>query len=145
MKLRERLQCKNFTWYLNTVYPEAFVPDLTPVKFGAVSHVSLCMDMGINDITPLTCLQNCSCILIILGCLCLHQIKNSGSQTCLDVGENNQGDKPMIMYQCHNMGGNQVQWLKLLNLRTENNLMLSGEVGGLIGWMCPPVLWIHNT
>ncbi|GLD46038.1 polypeptide N-acetylgalactosaminyltransferase 6-like protein [Lates japonicus] len=69
LKLRERLQCKNFTWYLNTVYPEAFVPDLTPEKFGA--------------------------------------IRNSGSQTCLDVGENNIGDKPMIMYQCHNMGGNQ--------------------------------------
>ncbi|XP_056156463.1 polypeptide N-acetylgalactosaminyltransferase 6 [Lampris incognitus] len=69
VNLRERLHCKNFTWYLNTVYPEVFVPDLTPEKFGA--------------------------------------IKNSGSQTCLDVGENNQGGKPMIMYPCHNMGGNQ--------------------------------------
>lgn len=69
LKLREELHCKNFSWYLNTVYPEAFIPDLEPVKFGA--------------------------------------IKNSGSQTCLDVGENNQGGKPVIMYQCHNMGGNQ--------------------------------------
>ncbi|XP_051805100.1 polypeptide N-acetylgalactosaminyltransferase 6-like [Acanthochromis polyacanthus] len=69
LKLRERLQCKNFTWYLNTIYPEIFIPDLTPDKLGA--------------------------------------IRNSGSNTCLDVGENNQGGKPMIMYQCHNMGGNQ--------------------------------------
>ncbi|XP_030625654.1 polypeptide N-acetylgalactosaminyltransferase 6 [Chanos chanos] len=69
LKLRESLHCKNFSWYLNNVYPEAFVPDLTPVKFGA--------------------------------------IKNSGSQSCLDVGENNNGGKPMIMYICHNMGGNQ--------------------------------------
>ncbi|XP_053174127.1 polypeptide N-acetylgalactosaminyltransferase 6 [Scomber japonicus] len=69
VNLRERLKCKNFTWYLNTVYPEAFIPDLTPVKFGA--------------------------------------LRNSGSQTCLDVGEANQGGKAMIMYQCHNMGGNQ--------------------------------------
>ncbi|XP_036390236.1 polypeptide N-acetylgalactosaminyltransferase 6 [Megalops cyprinoides] len=69
LRLRERLHCKNFTWYLENVYPEAFVPDLTPVKYGA--------------------------------------IKNSGSQTCLDVGENNSGGKPMIMYPCHNMGGNQ--------------------------------------
>uniref|UniRef100_A0A672ZC27 Polypeptide N-acetylgalactosaminyltransferase n=1 Tax=Sphaeramia orbicularis TaxID=375764 RepID=A0A672ZC27_9TELE len=69
LKLRERLHCKNFTWYLNTVYPEVFVPDFTPEKFGA--------------------------------------IKNSGSQSCLDVGESNQGGKPLIMYQCHNMGGNQ--------------------------------------
>ncbi|XP_071380956.1 polypeptide N-acetylgalactosaminyltransferase 6 [Centroberyx affinis] len=69
VKLRERLQCKNFTWYLNTVYPEVFVPDLSPEKFGA--------------------------------------IKNLASQTCLDVGENNQGGKSVIMYPCHNMGGNQ--------------------------------------
>ncbi|KAG9340282.1 hypothetical protein JZ751_021729 [Albula glossodonta] len=69
VKLRDRLHCKNFTWYLENIYPEAFIPDLTPVKFGA--------------------------------------IKNSGSQTCLDVGENNSGGKPMIMYTCHNMGGNQ--------------------------------------
>ncbi|TMS16204.1 Polypeptide N-acetylgalactosaminyltransferase 6 [Larimichthys crocea] len=69
LNLRERLHCKNFSWYLNTVYPEAFIPDLTPLKFGA--------------------------------------IKNSGSNTCLDVGENNQGGKAVIMYQCHNMGGNQ--------------------------------------
>uniref|UniRef100_A0A3Q0TDF8 Polypeptide N-acetylgalactosaminyltransferase n=1 Tax=Amphilophus citrinellus TaxID=61819 RepID=A0A3Q0TDF8_AMPCI len=69
LKLRESLQCKNFSWYLNTVYPEIFVPDLTPEKFGA--------------------------------------IKNFGSNKCLDVGENNKGGKPLIMYYCHNMGGNQ--------------------------------------
>ncbi|KAL6119710.1 galnt6 [Pungitius sinensis] len=69
LNLRERLKCKNFTWYLNTVYPEAFVPDLNPDKSGA--------------------------------------IKNSGSNTCLDVGEANTGGKAVIMYQCHNMGGNQ--------------------------------------
>lgn len=38
----------------------------------------------------------------------MPQIKNQGSKTCLDVGENNQGGKPVMMYPCHNMGGNQV-------------------------------------
>lgn len=33
-----------------------------------------------------------------------------GSQQCLDVGESNNGGKPMIMYVCHNMGGNQVEY-----------------------------------
>ncbi|XP_048839009.1 polypeptide N-acetylgalactosaminyltransferase 6-like [Brienomyrus brachyistius] len=69
LKLRESLHCKNFTWYLENIYPEIFIPDLSPVQFGA--------------------------------------IKNSGSQSCLDVGENNNGGKPLIMYTCHNMGGNQ--------------------------------------
>ena len=37
-----------------------------------------------------------------------YQLKNSGSKTCLDVGEKNKGGKPVILYTCHNMGGNQV-------------------------------------
>lgn len=42
LKLRERLHCKNFTWYLNKVYPEVFIPDLNPAQFGAVSlHFNL--------------------------------------------------------------------------------------------------------
>ncbi|XP_068123471.1 polypeptide N-acetylgalactosaminyltransferase 6 [Hyperolius riggenbachi] len=69
LKLRHDLQCKNFSWYLQTIYPEMFIPDLSPTYFGA--------------------------------------IKNEGSQSCLDVGENNHGGKPLIMYPCHGMGGNQ--------------------------------------
>ncbi|NXE00404.1 GALT6 acetylgalactosaminyltransferase, partial [Chaetorhynchus papuensis] len=69
LRLRERLHCKNFTWYLQNVYPEMFVPDLTPMFYGA--------------------------------------IKNEGTKSCLDVGENNHGGKPLIMYPCHGLGGNQ--------------------------------------
>ncbi|KAG7477461.1 hypothetical protein MATL_G00069950 [Megalops atlanticus] len=69
LKIRERLHCKNFSWYLENIYPEAFVPDLVPLKFGA--------------------------------------IQNFASKTCLDMGPDNTGGKPLIMYVCHNMGGNQ--------------------------------------
>ncbi|CAJ0919652.1 unnamed protein product [Ranitomeya imitator] len=69
LKLKEDLKCKNFSWYLQNIYPEMFIPDLSPTYYGA--------------------------------------IKNEGSQSCLDVGENNHGGKPLIMYPCHGMGGNQ--------------------------------------
>ncbi|KAL7989800.1 hypothetical protein Chor_012466 [Crotalus horridus] len=35
------------------------------------------------------------------------RIRNEGAQQCLDVGENNHGGKPLILYPCHGMGGNQ--------------------------------------
>ncbi|XP_052604953.1 polypeptide N-acetylgalactosaminyltransferase 6 isoform X1 [Peromyscus californicus insignis] len=69
LQLREQLHCHNFSWYLQNVYPEMFVPDLNPTFYGA--------------------------------------IKNLGTNQCLDVGENNRGGKPLIMYDCHNLGGNQ--------------------------------------
>ncbi|XP_038293870.1 polypeptide N-acetylgalactosaminyltransferase 6-like [Canis lupus familiaris] len=34
-------------------------------------------------------------------------IRNLGINQCLDVGENNHGGKPLIMYTCHGLGGNQ--------------------------------------
>ncbi|XP_036277769.1 polypeptide N-acetylgalactosaminyltransferase 3 isoform X3 [Pipistrellus kuhlii] len=69
LELKHRLQCKNFTWYLNNIYPEVYVPDLNPVISG--------------------------------------YIKSVGQPLCLDVGENNQGSKPLILYTCHGLGGNQ--------------------------------------
>ncbi|XP_064140287.1 polypeptide N-acetylgalactosaminyltransferase 6 isoform X5 [Loxodonta africana] len=35
------------------------------------------------------------------------RIKSLGTDHCLDVGENNHGGKPLIMYPCHSLGGNQ--------------------------------------
>ncbi|XP_077472892.1 polypeptide N-acetylgalactosaminyltransferase 3 [Stigmatopora argus] len=51
VNLRERLQCKNFSWYLKNIYPEMYVPDMKPVRFGAVKNVGKdwCLDAGENN------------------------------------------------------------------------------------------------
>uniref|UniRef100_A0A3B3QQI5 Polypeptide N-acetylgalactosaminyltransferase n=1 Tax=Paramormyrops kingsleyae TaxID=1676925 RepID=A0A3B3QQI5_9TELE len=69
LRLRDRLHCKNFTWYLENIYPEAFIPDLEPIMYGS--------------------------------------IKNFGSQLCLDAGQSSRSGKAVIMYVCHQQGGNQ--------------------------------------
>ncbi|XP_040912407.1 polypeptide N-acetylgalactosaminyltransferase 3 isoform X2 [Toxotes jaculatrix] len=49
--LRARLQCKSFSWYLKNVYPEVFMPDLNPLRFGSVKNVGKdsCLDAGENN------------------------------------------------------------------------------------------------
>lgn len=53
-KLRERLQCNSFKWYLDNVYPEKFVPDENVHAWGMVRNPAsnLCLDtMGKDEKT----------------------------------------------------------------------------------------------
>lgn len=55
--------------------------------------------------------------------LTILQIRNLGVDQCLDVGENNHGGKPLIMYTCHGLGGNQVR-SRTLPGRPQRSLLL---------------------
>ncbi|XP_062422357.1 polypeptide N-acetylgalactosaminyltransferase 6-like [Pungitius pungitius] len=46
-ELRERLKCQNFSWYLRNIYPEAYLPDIRPVKYGKLQNVGwkCCLDL----------------------------------------------------------------------------------------------------
>ncbi|MGH0179604.1 UNVERIFIED_CONTAM: hypothetical protein FKN15_002038 [Acipenser sinensis] len=113
LRLKEDLKCKNFTWYLQNIYPEAFVPDLTPALYGAHTYGDISARLRLKE--DLKCknftwyLQNVypEAFVPDLTPALYGAIKNKGLQHCLDVGENNHGGKPLIMYPCHGMGGNQ--------------------------------------
>lgn len=44
MELRNNLQCKPFSWYLNNVYPDLRVPDAEDISFGSIKQGNLCLD-----------------------------------------------------------------------------------------------------
>ncbi|XP_042606791.1 polypeptide N-acetylgalactosaminyltransferase 6-like isoform X1 [Cyprinus carpio] len=48
LKLKERLHCRNFSWYLENIFTEVFVPDLNPVLYGSLKNIATntCLDIG---------------------------------------------------------------------------------------------------
>ncbi|XP_069472385.1 polypeptide N-acetylgalactosaminyltransferase 3 [Ambystoma mexicanum] len=50
LELKKKLQCKSFTWYLNNIYPEMYIPDLNPDFSGDLKNIGrdLCLDVGQN-------------------------------------------------------------------------------------------------
>nr|XP_012217497.1 PREDICTED: polypeptide N-acetylgalactosaminyltransferase 1 isoform X2 [Linepithema humile] len=46
LKLRKKLKCKSFKWYLDNIYPEKFIPDENAIAYGRIRLRSrrLCLD-----------------------------------------------------------------------------------------------------
>ncbi|XP_033639807.1 polypeptide N-acetylgalactosaminyltransferase 2-like [Asterias rubens] len=98
--LREQLQCKPFSWYLENVYPELRVPDKQDLAFGAIQQGSMCMDtLGHTED----------------GTLGLYECHNSGgnqefsytkeklikhTDLCMTAG-NAESGSPIVLKNCH--------------------------------------------
>ncbi|VDN60240.1 unnamed protein product [Dracunculus medinensis] len=109
-KLRNKLQCKSFKWYLDNIYPELFIPGDSIAK-GEVrnlgmplnSDVRQCLDSPAGEdlrkaITPYPCHGQGG-----------NQVRNrgGGSKNCLDWASRSQKKTKIGLYWCHNQGGNQ--------------------------------------
>lgn len=79
-EIKKRLQCKNFTWYLNTVYPEVYVPDLNPVISGYVSIFMF--PFFLDKFPPMYLLTYCFWSFPLLMPLPWNELKNRNCAVC---------------------------------------------------------------
>ncbi|KAK7103495.1 polypeptide N-acetylgalactosaminyltransferase 16-like [Littorina saxatilis] len=58
-RLRDRLKCKTFRWYLDTVYPELKLPVSDEVAYGKIQQGAGCLDLDIGQLPVIAKLRQC--------------------------------------------------------------------------------------
>lgn len=58
-RLRDRLKCKTFRWYMDTVYPELKLPVSDEVAYGKIQQGAGCLDLDIGQLPVIAKLRQC--------------------------------------------------------------------------------------
>mmetsp|Transcript_26113 Transcript_26113/g.71966 ORF Transcript_26113/g.71966 Transcript_26113/m.71966 type:complete len:623 (-) Transcript_26113:60-1928(-) len=114
LEIKEKLQCKSFSWYLENVYPELFFPD--PKSFvwkGEVKHESSgkCLDT-LRHVRQGEALGMYPChgqggTQLFVGSKTFEiRVPEAGWEYCVD-GNGGRVHQPVILYKCHGDGGAQ--------------------------------------
>jgi polypeptide N-acetylgalactosaminyltransferase len=106
-RLRQRLHCKTFGWYLHHIYPDLEVPDDSVLEFGEVKQGPLCLDtlghMSGGDVGLYHCHGEAGNQAWSLSKL--RNIKDTKSirhqDLCLSLHSDNPGE-PVLLGQCSN-------------------------------------------
>eukprot|EP00042_Codosiga_hollandica_P035766 m.267804 g.267804 ORF g.267804 m.267804 type:complete len:689 (-) comp54719_c0_seq5:99-2165(-) len=111
LEVRRRLACKSFQWYLNTMLPSLFIPDMKHVISSGLlrNRVNRCLDKG-NALSG-TRVSAYSCHskgpTQLWYYTNLREIR-SVDGLCLDLSE--AAPAPVLLLHCHQLGGNQ-EWM----------------------------------
>lgn len=105
--LRQKLQCKPFSWYLENVYPDSQIPRHYYSLGEVCTQIFIYIVLDIDTHTH-THHHKTTCIYV--GWVFFpRQIRNVETNQCLDNMARKENEKVGI-FNCHGMGGNQVQF-----------------------------------
>ncbi|GLH14171.1 Putative polypeptide N-acetylgalactosaminyltransferase 9 [Gryllus bimaculatus] len=110
-ELRQKLGCKSFQWYLDTVYPELFIPgEAVASGEGSKGYMLIfASPVLFRERTPMTSRRERETERVC------PQVRNLGygSRTCLDAPARKKDlHKPVGLFPCHRQGGNQTQLIQ---------------------------------
>ncbi|XP_067930568.1 polypeptide N-acetylgalactosaminyltransferase 5-like [Watersipora subatra] len=134
IKLRERLKCKSFDWYLKNVYPERFIP-AQATHTGQVRNNStnFCLDsLAGNKVynRPIG-LWSCHDLGSSQHWLMSKQGEIRQDEACLDYA----GSGEVRKFRCHSQGGNQKWFYResgLIEHSVYQSCMEGSDVGELV-------------
>ncbi|CAD7080993.1 unnamed protein product [Hermetia illucens] len=117
--IRERLQCKSFKWFMETVafdipqyYPLVDPPDYASGALRSLAGANLCLDTLNHGLNEEVGLFPCSPNLVRphetqYWFLSWHKdLRWKYMQYCLDVADKGR-NSPVVLFMCHGQGGNQ--------------------------------------